>query len=221
MASIQQAALTALQRWFQLRIRGVEVNDRWPEPDQPLDPKPSISIVLAGKRIDDKIGQDTWKMVPIAGSPSMALYYWNGRACRQPLQIDVWARRQSDRDKLVQRDEEELNRGTRFTLNDPHGDPIRDGVLLKLDPAEGHEGFADFTFEGSDLTDTSGHDARERDYRGMIAGHVDVNLSLKAESPRMLTVRLRAALGEGQLGSGGTDSHDINLATGQVTATAP
>jgi len=206
--SVQQAAQTALQVYLQAQFDAYfggapvdpddppnpercVVSDRWPEPDSGL-PKRAVSIIEAGQR------EDTWVQeqdIAVVMQPDnvTGLYTFRVAACRQPLQLDVWADYNAQRDELVALLDDFLHKGERFTLNQPNGNPVRDGVLLALDPTSGYSGFCDFTFDGPRKLDTNAS-PRVREYRSSSAGFCDVDLTVQALTPKLARVLMTMAL---------------------------
>jgi hypothetical protein len=226
--TLEQAAVNALRKHLEGELRPVfgtklVIDDRWPSPDQQL-PEKAITILRAGAPVDERIDQEVVKAEPIAGG-NKTLFTWRWAARRQALQIDVWAHDDTVRDWLKAELERAEHVGVGKTLGIANADPIRDGVLLKLDLAgDGWEGFADFTFDPPGDNDPPG--ARDREYRATQRGSVDVILTFKAESPRLLFVNIAMALSElglpaPQLPGQQTDTYSINLATDGVTHTSP
>lgn len=96
--SVQQAANNALAAWLTAHLTGSPVVDaRWADPTRILNggsasQRPiSISVLLAGKYEDEYIDN-------IAGN---AMVTTGMRLRRQPIQLDVWAAYDVDRDDLV------------------------------------------------------------------------------------------------------------------------
>jgi hypothetical protein len=198
--NVQDAAQRALQVYLQNEFdaffTGSDrciVSEEFPPPDQGL-PKRAVSVIPAGARQDMHFTERDVSRVDYPDASPMSLYTWRVAACRQPIQLDVWATAAASRGELCALLDDFLHKGPRYTLGTPNGEVVRDGVLLKLDPAQGgFDGFADFTFDGPALTDTS-RSAREREYRATIAGFIDVDLTTQAPSPRIANIKLRMAL---------------------------
>jgi hypothetical protein len=208
--TVQQAAQTALQVYLQPLFDAYflgpalsgdpaercVVSDRWPEPDSGL-PRRAVSIIEAGAREDTYLQGDDIAMVAQPDGKT-GLYTFRAKACRQPIQLDVWSNYNVQRDEVLALLDDYLNRGERFTLGIPNGCPTRDGVLLPLDAASGHTGFADFTFDGPKTLDTS-TGARVREYRSAISGFIDVDLTVQALTPILARVLIKMALSSDSL----------------------
>lgn len=225
--SVEQAAQTALQVYLQNELDpqfggGTErciVSDSWPEPDSGL-PRRAVSIIPAGEREDLHVQEQDLRREDLAGN--LKLYTWRVAACRQPIQLDVWATYAAQRDDLLARLQDSLRKGERFTLNKPNGNPVRDGVLLALDPTLGFQGFADCVFEGPRKMDTA-RSGREREYRASILGYIDVDLTVQAPSALLARVLLKVALDPEPTEPDVTPPADLtftmNTQTGEVAAT--
>jgi len=188
--SLQQAAANALATWLRARVGDAVVFPRWPEPNVKLPPK-AISVLLAGPRIDEELDP-----IPIARrdlSSTRAEYTWRTRLCKQPMQLDVWAKSDAARDDLIARLDRALNASERESIGVPRADPVRNGVLLRL--GDDWNGFADFLFDAPNPFDTP--DAAQRcEYRATYRGHAWMDLTMRAESPRLVAATLRQRLHE-------------------------
>ncbi len=228
--SVEQAAQTALQVYLQAEMDaqysgGPErciVSDSWPEPDSGL-PRRAVSIIPAGPRDDMYVQEQDIRREDLAGPDSNPkLYTWRVAACRQPIQLDIWSTYASHRDDLLARLQDSLRKGQGHTLGIPNSMPVRDGVLLALDPASGFRGFADYTFDGPSKTDTA-RSPRVREYRASIMGFIDVDLTVKAPSARLARVLLQFALGSttpGQASPPPDFTIALNTETGATAVTA-
>jgi hypothetical protein len=201
--SVEQAAAKVLREYLQAELdpqfgpvgspERCVVSDRWPERESGL-PTRAISIIPAGAREDLHVQEQDIRRENLDGEDgNLKLYTWRVAACRQPIQLDIWCRYSSHRDDLCARLEDSLRKGERYTLGLPNGNVIRDGVLLRMDPRDGFQGYADFTFEGPKKTDTV-NGKLESESRATISGFIDVDLTVKAASPRMARVLLQIAL---------------------------
>jgi hypothetical protein len=218
----EQAGANALRRYLETRLlplyADLVVDDRWPEQGR-LPPR-AITILRAGEPVREKVDIRDVKFEAI--DATTGLYSWRVAASRQAMQLDVWATKNTVRDDLLAVLERELHRGIGVTLGITNADPWRDGVLLPLDPADGHEGFVDFAFEGAQVSDES--DASERsEHRALIRCQMAVDLVFKTESPRLLNVAIATSFGLSAPQAPGQqqDTYTIELATGKVTHTSP
>lgn len=212
--TVQQAAVNALRAWLASELPDAVVFDRWPAPERELPPK-AVTILLAGKARDDiTIGQRIVKTVPL--DPTTATYSWRFGTRYHPVRIDLWATSDYDRDDLMERVDQALHKGPKFTLGLPLGDPVRDGPLIAL--ADGHEGYADFTFESPD---PSFPETAESEWRASFDGTVAVDLIVTADSPRLLVVKLQAKITELKPSSAPADLYTYTLALDQLEHSKP
>ncbi len=188
LVSLQQAAANALAAWLRARITDATVFARWPEPTVKL-PLRVVSVLLAGPRVDEEL--DPIVVARRHLSPTRAEYTWRMRLCKQPMQLDAWARSDIARDDLVARLDRALNASESDSVGATRADPVRNGVLLRV--GDGWDGFADFLFDAPEAFDTP--DAAQRcEYRATYRGHAWMDLTMRAESPRLVAVTLRQQL---------------------------
>lgn len=200
--SVEMAACRALRRYLQAEFdadpawvgKPVVVDERWPEPDSDL-PERAVTIITAGEREDSWLSSidNAVRVTPVSGSSTDVDVTWRVAACEQPIQLDVWATSSVERDSLLADLDRYLHKGEKYTLGIPTGRPVRDGVLLALSADDGHQGFADFTFEGHRSLD-QGEGLREREYRAIIRGTAAVDLCVVTREKRMLRVLLELAM---------------------------
>lgn len=202
LCSVEQAACTALQDFLKAQFnevypqdlppdQRVQVLDRWPEAGVDLPPL-AVSVIMAGERQDTHVTPELVKRSPTA-DPNTDEFTWTVKAFRQPIQLDVWANYDSKRDELLYHMDRFLNMGPRYTLDQPLNDVTRDGPLLPLDPASGHEGNVDFTFEGPRRVTDDGA-VRANEFRALIRGDVDGDLCFTAKTAKLVLVKLKLAL---------------------------
>jgi hypothetical protein len=194
--TVQQAAVNALVEYLTEELEDVTVTGHWPDSEADL-PELAITILLAGKRVDDATDA---RVVAIEGTGVNRTFTWIVKAATQGLQIDVWAKYDTSRDDLLARLDDLLHRGEAYTLPSGSiangiGDPVRDGLLLALDPTSGHEGFADFTFDGPSLGDSAERVLRH-EYRATITAEVSFVLTVKTTVPLLQIAGLRMRAGE-------------------------
>lgn len=199
--SIEQACCYALAAFLQERFDADErfqppglpkkrclVQAEWPAGNLP--PR-ALSIVMAGERQDTHLTEEVVRRTDLPNNQGE--FTWSVKAITQPLQLDVWAKTDQERDMIGAALDKFLHLGTRFTLSDPRGSITRDGPLLRLDPVSGHQGFATFMFEGPRRVD-DGTAALEREFRSMRRGSVDAELSVTATTAKIALVKLQGAL---------------------------
>jgi hypothetical protein len=194
--TVQQAAVDALVAYLAEELPEVTVTGHWPDSEADL-PEKAITVLLAGKRVDEATEA---RVTAIDGAGDRRTFTWIVKAATQGLQIDVWARYDTARDELLAELDDLLNRGEAYTLHGGtvgigFGDPTRDGLLLALDPTSGHEGFADFTFDGPSLGDTAERVLRH-EYRATITAEAAFVLTVKTTVPLLQVAGLRLRVGE-------------------------
>lgn len=218
--TVQQAVQTALQAWLASKLpEDVEVNDRWPDATKNMTKSDgsdrrlkTISILRAGPRQDEPI-QPELEDGRVVVDATHKTYVWTVLECKQPLQLDVWAAYDVDRDELMALLDEALHAGDE-TLGRIGGDPVRTGGVL-LAVGDGwstapFETFADFVFESAEAVDNPGS-VQQSEFRATIRGYASFTLSVAAKSPILASIALRTRISE-------TDAAAVEAVTTTVTA---
>jgi hypothetical protein len=192
--SIEQAAQNALAAWLARELEDVTVWQRWPEANVRL-PARAITVLRAGSRRDEALDVVPIARQDIEGQPGRSIFTWRLRACTQPLQLDIWARTDVERDDILARLEPALNASrarSLAALNFPRPDePVDQGLTLLL--ADEWSGFAHYWFDQPAITDTP--DAVQRsEYRATYRGWAAMQLTIDAPSARLARARLRLRL---------------------------
>ncbi len=183
MISIQQAASNSIAAFLADKLPDVKVASQWPAPDRVL-PAKAISVITAGSRRDTPIERKLLKATNNGATQVDAV--WQIAACHQPLQLDVWAQSDFDRDEMIAALDVFLNYGEKG-LGVGNYD-IGSGVLLNLsDGWESYSSTADFYFGEIDTID-SNTNAGHHNYRGTYRGHVYVMLAIPVTSPRQILI---------------------------------
>lgn len=179
MISIQQAATNTFAAWLTTKMAGVVVSSNWPSPDREL-PNKAITVITAGARRDRAMDLSIIKQVNNGTTNVDAT--WLTTACVQPLQLDIWAHSNFERDDILAKLDTYLHWGER-EIN-ANSDPVGPSVLLALgDGWEAFETIADFAFADPDTDDTS--DSVGRDvFRATFRGTADFNLAITRTSSR-------------------------------------
>lgn len=206
--TIAQAACNALATYLSAQLSGVTVTGRWPAPGKPL-PEKAVTILRTGEPQYEKL--DLKSIAYTSVDPTTGEYTWQLRVATQQLQLDIWSRYERKRDDLCAQLEDALTKGELVTLGRSGGAPFRDGVLLELNPADDWEGNVDFTFGGTYPNDNP-EAARKSEWRATCRGECSMVVTAKAQSPKLLAVKLRIKLGEGALGTGPAFDIDISPA---------
>jgi hypothetical protein len=220
--SLQQAACNALAKWLDsVMPDDVEVEDRWPDPGVAL-PGRKITILRAGKRQDETHDPEV-----VASKPAghgRRLYRWSLASCVQPIQLDVWATSDVGRDDIDARLDDFLNRGESKTLEADNFDPVRTGLLLKLEDGWSSDiftTFADFTFEGPETFDTPGA-VHESEYRTTRRGQAEMVLTTETESAAITAIVLKLRIAESEAALGTTDTEILTiLKNGERRSSSP
>lgn len=234
--SIEQAMANALVTYLSGALTDVIVSPRWPNPAKNLPPK-AITVVPAGRRqaLDTSgsfirsVAVETAFLVDGAGNQILddngnplvddkhKVYTYTIEACVHPIQLDVWALTDFDRDDIVARLDAALSANLVTTIGAANDDPFRDGPLLPL--GDGYTGFADFIFDGP-LKDDSTDSASRAEFRASYNGNASAHLTLKRQLPTMSIFKLKLRVAE-VIGSGlSTDTYTL-LTTGAFDWTTP
>lgn len=208
--SVQQAAVNALVAYLKTQLAAdaneITISDSWPEQSVNL-PKKAITVILAGPRQDDDVGSYMRDISRVLVSGNVYRYRWTVKACRQPIQIDIWATNDVDREDLIANLDEALHQGEGVTLGTAGRNPFRDGILLNFLDTEDFTGTIDFTFEDGPDRDNAGDAAQRGEFRATQHGVAAMVLSLEAESPALIEAKLKMTLGE--KGPSTTDTYTI------------
>ena len=186
LVSVEQAAANALARWLVTALGDdVAVDTRWPEVGVDLPPR-AITVLLAGPPEEEPL--DPIVVDRVNTSPTEALFTWRMSALRQPLQLDVWACFDTERDDLKESLRRALHAGMRATLGAYNAMPFRHGVVVPI--ADGWTGYADCYFARPSVFDSPGAAARS-EFRMTYRGWADVDLTETGPSARLAALTLR------------------------------
>lgn len=117
---------------------------------------------------------------------------WQIAACTQPVQLDVWADSDVERDDIMARLDTALNAGESALAGVYNPDPVGHGLLLAL--ADGWtNSSADFYFDAPDLDDLPDSVGRSV-YRATYRGDSNFMLTLSSTTARQQVIKFRAAL---------------------------
>ena len=207
LVSVGQAAANALANWLRSQLSpDVTVIERWPEasvdlfaPAAPGDApqRAVVSILAAGKRqrLDVVIPPSlSDSVVALGGTPAMLQVTQPIGAFTQPLQLDVWAKFDVDRDDVIAQLDAALTTGAVATGASASDDPVRDGVLLPLLAADGYAGNIECWLDEPDVSDDP--EAIQRDeYRATYFGEARGLFSRTVTVPALaaLTQKLQSS----------------------------
>lgn len=205
--SIGQACSNALAQWLKQHITpDVTVYDRWPEQDVNLFTPPAInpggpnqrgSITIV--RIGARTRGDVWGVWQ--GNPALLtadginyIYTFQIGNAQQPMQIDVWAGTDDDRDDIVAQLDTWLYAGIAQTLNIP-GEIVRDGLLLQLQDGQPAGTFSDYWFDDVEISDTP-EAIQQSEYRATYFGQARTGWTEVQTVPgiQQATVKLQDSL---------------------------
>ena len=124
------------------------------------------------------------------------IYTWLLRACRMPLQLDVWAKYDLTRDDIMARLESALNANPALSagIAGPQM-PFGHGTLLQFAQADGIAGFVDTWFDAPTVEDST-ESVQRAEYRATYRGTAAFNLTLKIQSARMVKIVLQQTTSE-------------------------
>lgn len=188
MPSIQQSACNALAKHLRKYLPSdVQVEQRWPTEDRQLPPK-MVTILQSGPRRDIHVDPHIIRMIDT--TPGKINTTYQIRACEQPLQLDIWAQRDVDRDELIAKLDDILNMDQFLT-----GNNVGNGLILKVEDGW-YDTYADFYFESPHLLDTPDNVLRS-EYRATLDGTVHAMLTVTRENAKQTRIRLNLALNGG------------------------
>jgi hypothetical protein len=215
--TVQQAAANALRTYLQSQMDlregsgAVVVLDRWPPSGELAQPR-SISVITAGEREDVyKAGLQAELVRQSSVNSTTGLYTWRVAACSQLVQLDVWATYDVALDEMLADLDQAFRQGTSVTLGLTNGMPFREGVLLAM--GDDWQGFVDCTLEGGPNVHHSNEAHVTNEHRATLRCRLDMDLTLQAQSPKLLRVLLEQTLG------GSPVTHTLEPVDGQLEVT--
>lgn len=190
--SVLQAASDAFGAYLQTALGSdVRVYSSWPEPDQKL--RKAVTLTSVGPRQVDYNAGEIAPVVKVAElvppDPVLKNYTFAVAVFRQSVQLDVWATSFVECDDILARLDDILTDGLGASLGQANADPNRDGSVVALNPADGHEGFAEFLFDGQDDDQTSAQSGRD-EWRATIHGECSVNYQKTKTLPTLKSLKL-------------------------------
>jgi hypothetical protein len=201
--TIQQAAVNALATWLTSQLTGgVTVATRWPSPDRPL-PAKAVTILLAGARTDIRLDPEILSATNLGDFQTTVV--WRLMACTQPLQLDVWAQSDFERDDIMAQLDTALNAGE-SSLAGAYANPVGHGCLVAVADGWPASTTADFVFNSPDIDD-SPESAKRSEWRGTYRGEVHVMLSVTKVSARQVSIVFKQKLHETDTAAS-TDKYD-------------
>ena len=200
--SVGQAACNALAAYltteFGTTPMDVTVNARWPTFGPNL-PSRVISIIPVGRRqrLDVQASLDVVSRTNLNATTACVGFRLGSYI--QPIQLDVWARYDTDRDEVIAQLDNSLTAGLAQTL-DPtlNADPVRDGIVLALLDGDGFTGNVEFWFDEPDIGDAPDSVVRGQ-WRATYSGEARGVFYRSATVPRLLKPTLALAGAEGAI----------------------
>ena len=200
--SIGQAACNALAAWLRTALTSdVIVFERWPEASEDLFSTGStparavVTIVRVGARTRlSVVSLPTIDAISAIVAGQFTVTFRVG-AFIQPVQLDVWAKTDDDRDDIIAQLDVALTAGVNATIpSAPAGDdPVRDGVLVAMNPSDGFAGNIDFFLDEPAITDSPESVARS-EYRATYFGEARGPFVRSVLVPPMLALKLKQQL---------------------------
>lgn len=191
--TIQQAAANAFTAWLSTKMPGIPVEPRWPSPDK-QKPQKSITLVTAGPRRDTPIDLRVLKKTNVGLKQTSAV--WQVAACIQPVQLDVWATRDVDRDDLMAQLDTLLSCDASSLSGVYNPMPVGHGNLIAVQ--DGWQAFgtvADFSFSEPDCDNEA--DTAPRDiYRATYSGNAYFMLTVTTLTARQLAANFVQRISE-------------------------
>jgi len=219
--SIEQAMTNALVGYLTTALPDIKCRSRWPDPSKNL-PEKAITVVPIGRRQDDDVTGSFIRQIAVEElsppDPKRKIYTYARSACTQPVQLDIWAVTDIDRDDIVSRVDDALSANLVTTISAANDDPVRDGPLLAL--GDGFSGFSDFTFDGPMKNDTP-DSASRAEFRATYTGTAAAHLTKKIALPILSKFKLRLVLKELFTGPDPTSDTYTYLIPGGRTHTTP
>jgi hypothetical protein len=212
-----QACINALADLIRSQLPSdVNVIAQWPEPSVQLFAPASrgmpavratVSLTKIGRRerLDVAQAMAVESRVdftpPTAQAPTAQVAFRIGSLI-QPIQVDIWATNEDDRDDLIDRLDDVFTMGAALSLagNPAYAgvtdDPVRDGVLVALRAKDGYSGTADCWFDEPDITQNP-DGVQVAEYRATYFGHARADFTRTRIVPRLIAPELKAQSYEG------------------------
>lgn len=194
MISLQQATGAALADWLTAQLPGVTILPQWPNPDAPF-PFKSVTIDLSGSRREIDVQTVQQVLASTNVGTNQANVRFRVAMCEQPVQLDVWAKSDPERDDILARLDIALNAGSRPVPGVYNPAPTADGLLCQL-TGDWADSTADFIWTDIDTPDTP-DSIRRAEFRATIRGSVMISLAVTKQTARQKTLIFRANLNGG------------------------
>lgn len=187
MVSIQQASVNALAAHLSAQLPDVRIEDRWPDPQCKMS-LPTITILMSSPRRDIPVDFRNLSFRNV-GSTNVA-FQTQLAACEQPLQLDVWAANQIQRDDILARLDTALNMDT---LNP--GEVMHGLNLKSLVPDNWTDTYFDYWFESPEVDDAP-FTAVVDEWRARFRGSAWMMLTVSREAARQKLINFQLQVQE-------------------------
>lgn len=178
--SIQQAAANALAAHLRAHLVGVDVQDRWPDPDNWMQ-LPRVTMEMISDRQDIPIP-------PHITAWDGQVATWQIALCTQTFQVDVWTSREVERDDILAQLDDVCNW-------DPSGD-INRGLLLQALPEDGWpDAYFNFYFESPE-THNGSFVSIPNEFRARYMVHAYFGLTVDRAAPKTKLIEFQQRITE-------------------------
>lgn len=210
LVSIHQAAMNALCAWLKASLLGApSVEPRWPDPDKLFsgggptggryNGQVALTLIPRKKREDEYLDSSVTSSTD-NGDGTLAVRRVQA-FCIQPLQLDIWAVYDNERDDIIAQ-LDALFAGAGGATTDPivaaNRQPDAHGVALTLGDGWGNPPadpvVADFDFEGGPEIDDTAENVGRVAYRGTYFGEARMMLSVTTTDAKLARVTLKQML---------------------------
>lgn len=184
MVSIQQAGVNALVSHLRTQLPDVTVEERWPDPQRKIR-FPTITVLTSGPRRDLAID---FRDLSFNNIGDRVQFQTQVAAIEQPLQLDIWAHNQIERDDILARLDIALNMDTLNPGEVMHG-------LNLIAGDDWIDTYFDYWFESPDPHDQE-FTAIVEEWRARISGRAWGMLAIKRETARQTVINFQLRVQE-------------------------
>jgi hypothetical protein len=150
--SVSQAAANALAAWLTTSLDfSIVTYAFWPQ--AALKPPRVVSVTKNGRRRRLDVMNVNAEIARVAVDPTHAQITTAIGSFEVPLQLNVWAQTDPDREFIINSLDQVLNAGISQTLGIAGADVVRDGVLVPLLVSDAYVGNVDCWFDEPDYFD--------------------------------------------------------------------
>lgn len=199
--SVGQASANALAAYlttvFGYTSLDVAITSRWPSLSQELPPR-AITIVPVGRRQRLEVIPSMDVVTRTNLTATTAQVGFRLGSFVQPIQLDVWAGYDVDRDSIIAQLDVALSASMNVTLAGQPGindDPVRDGIVVPLLSDDCFTGNIDYWFDEPDISDAAASVQRS-EYRATYFGEARGTFYQLATVPRLVSATLVQSLSQ-------------------------